>query len=190
MENAPILMKCGGYGLRRLVMEDANSTYLGWISDPEINCFLTVGKFPAGLDDLKSYILGFEGNRNAMAFAIVHLEKDKHIGNTTINAINWISGTADLGMMIGDREYLNRGCAYYAWSMVIKHAFNSLGLRRLYAGVLEGNRECLEAAVKLGLTQEGRWRKHSLVKGTYMDEIWFAVLKEEFPKLNLGDTHE
>ena len=78
--------------------------------------------------------------------------------------------------MIGEKAYLGKGCIYAVWRMIIKHAFASLGLRRLYIGILEGNTECLEAAKKLGCTEEGRWRKHSLVKGEYQDEIWFGIL--------------
>lgn len=185
MNYAPILMAKGVFGLRRLTLEDANERYLNWLSDPAVNCFLTVGKYPVTIEDVKAYISSFDGNKNAIAFAVVDVENNLHIGNTTINAINWISGTADLGMMIGDKDYSARECVYSVWSMIIKYAFHTLGLRRLYIGILEGNAECLDAARKLRIVEEGRWRRHSLVKGEYMDELWFGVLKEEMPKLNL-----
>jgi RimJ/RimL family protein N-acetyltransferase len=185
MENEPILMEDAGYGLRKLTIEDANERYLSWIADPDINCFLTVGKFPPSIEDLRQYISSFEGNTSAIAFAIIDTGKNLHIGNTTINAINWISGTADLGMMIGDKNCLGRQCAYIVWSMIIRYAFDVLGLRRLYIGILEGNIECLDAAKNLSLVEEGRWRKHSLVNGDYQDEIWFGVLKDELPYLHL-----
>jgi len=190
MENAPILMEDAGYGLRKLTIEDANAKYLNWIADSDVNCFLTVGKFPPSLEDLKRYISGFEGSTSAIAFAIIDTENGLHIGNTTINAINWISGTADLGMMIGDKRYLGRGCAYIVWSMIIRYAFEVLGLRRLYIGILEGNEECLDAARRLSLVEEGRWRQHSLVKGAYQDEIWFGVLRDDLPGLQFHNRHQ
>lgn len=185
MKKTPILMQKAGYGLRKLTLEDANERYLSWIADPDVNCFLTVGKFPPTIEELKQYIAGFEGNRNAIAFAIIDTKENIHVGNATINAINWISGTADLGLMIGDKTYLGKDSAYVVWSMIIKHAFDVLGLRRLYIGILEGNIECLDAAKKIQLVEEGRWRKHSLVKGKYQDEIWFGVLKDELSSLHL-----
>jgi RimJ/RimL family protein N-acetyltransferase len=185
MAKPPVLMQKAGYGLRKLTLEDANERYLSWIADPDVNCFLTVGKFPPTIEELREYIANFEDNRNAIAFAIIDTKENMHVGNATINAINWISGTADLGLMIGDKAYLGKDCAYVIWSMIIKHAFEVLGLRRLYIGILEGNKECLNAAIKLGCIEEGRWRQHSLVNGEYQDEIWFGVLRDEASKIHL-----
>ena len=186
MDVSPILMERAGFGLRKLNIEDANERYLSWIADPDVNCFLTVGKFPPTIEELKGFISGFENNWNAIAFAIVDISNGKHIGNATINAINWISGTAHLGLMIGDKNYLGRDCAYIVWSMIIPYAFDILGLRRLYIGILEGNKEFLDAAQKLSLAEEGRWREHSLVKGEYQDEIWFGVLKDDMNRIRLN----
>ena len=183
MDNAPILMQLGSYGLRRLTLEDANPRYLKWISDPQVNAYLTVGKFPPAMDDLTGYISGFEGSANSAAFAIVHLDGDGHVGNVTLNGINWISRTADVGLMIGERAHARPGCVHAVLSMLIPYAFDDLGLRRLYLGVLEGNKPYFEAALRMELVEEGRWRKHSLVHGEYQDEVWFGVLESERRKI-------
>lgn len=185
MDNAPVIMRLGGYGLRKLMPEDANARYLGWISDPEVNAFLTVGKFPCTLEDLSEYVSRFHGSTSGAAFAIVNQEdRDKHIGNVTLNAINWISGTADIGLMIGSKKHARPACAHAVLSLIVPYAFDVLGLRRLYMGVLEGNIACLEGARRLQMKEEGRWREQSLVYGEYQDEIWFGVLRSERDSLN------
>ncbi len=183
MDNAPIVMQLGSYGLRRLTSEDASPRYLKWISDPEVNAYLTVGKFPPAMEELVQYIGGFEGSSSSVAFAIIHMDGDGHVGNLTLNGINWISGTADVGLMIGEKEHARAECAHSVLSMLIPYAFDVLGLRRLYLGVLEGNRPYFEAAQRMQLVEEGRWRQHSLVHGKYQDEVWFGVLKSERRKL-------
>ncbi len=179
MDNAPIVMNLGLYGLRRLMPEDANSRYLKWISDPEVNAYLTVGKFPPAIEELSQYIDGFAGSSSSVAYAIVHLDGDGHVGNVTLNGINWISGTADVGLMIGEKGHAEAKCVHAVLSMLIPYAFDVLGLRRLYLGVLEGNKPYYDAAQRMNLVEEGRWRQHSLVHGQFQDEVWFGVLKKE-----------
>ncbi|MBI9074759.1 MAG: GNAT family N-acetyltransferase [Desulfatibacillum sp.] len=185
MDSAPIIMRLGSYGLRKLMAEDANAKYLKWISDPEVNAYLTVGKFPCTLEDLSQYVARFDSSTTGVAFAIVHhQDRDKHVGNVTLNAINWISGTADIGLMIGDKKHARPECAHAVLSLIIPYAFDVLGLRRLYMGILEGNIACLEGARRLNMVEEGRWREHSLVYGEYQDELWFGSIKSQRDSLS------
>ncbi len=185
MDKAPIIMRLGSYGLRKLVDEDANPRYLKWISDPEVNGFLTVGKFPCTLEDLSEYIARFDGATTGVAYAIVQGDGEEHVGNVTLNGINWISGTADIGLMIGEKDHANERCAHQVLSLMIPYAFDVLGLRRLYMGILEGNQACLGGARNMNMVEEGRWRAHSLVYGKYQDEIWFGAMKTERDTLTL-----
>ena len=162
--------------LRRLSHEDVGEEYLRLLSDPECMKYLTVGKLPPSLADLDAYVSGFDGSQNAVAFAIVGNDDDKFLGTTTLNAINWVSGTADVGMMLG-AQYRGRKYPQEVLAVLIPYAFDALNLRRLYMGVLRSDAERIASAETAGFLKEGVWRSHSLVDGEYEDEILFGLLK-------------
>lgn len=163
--------------LRRLSHQDVGGEYLRMLSDPEVTKYLTIGKLPLSLADLDAYVSTFDGNKNAAAFAVIETDGDNFMGTTTLNAINWISGTADVGMSL-DARYRGGGYPDEVLSTLIPYAFEELSLRRLYMGVLRSDRERIEAAESAGFVQEGVWRAHSLVDGEYEDEILFGLIKE------------
>jgi RimJ/RimL family protein N-acetyltransferase len=162
--------------LRRLSHQDVGDQYLAMLSDPVVTKYLTVGKFPLSLADLDSYVSSFDGNQKAVALAIIEKAGDQFVGTTTLNAINWISGTADVGMSIG-AQYIGEGYPAEVLGALVPYAFDILGLRRLYMGILRPDSERIEAAREAGFVEEGVWREHSLVDGKYEDEIWFGIIQ-------------
>jgi len=163
--------------LRRLSHQDVDGEYLKMLSDPQVTKYLTVGKIPPSLADLDAYVSSFDGNNNAVAFAVVETAADRFMGTATLNSINWVSGTADIGMALGP-QFRGHGYPDEVLSAIVPYAFESLKLRRVYMGVLESDAERIKAAKSVGFVQEGVWRAHSLVEGTYEDEIWFGLIKE------------
>jgi len=153
---------------------------LSWLNDPEVNKYLTVGKLPVSERELTDFVSGFEGSTTSVAFAIVGRESDLHVGNVTLNKIEWISRSADIGLMIGDPDVRGLGYQTDVLELLVPYAFRNLNLRRLYAGVLESMTEYLEAVRALGFVEEGKWRQHSLVGDVYEDEIWHGLLYDEW----------
>jgi RimJ/RimL family protein N-acetyltransferase len=166
--------------LRPLAQADVGPRYLSWINDPEVNKYLTVGKLPASERDLIDFVSSFEGSTTSAAFAIVGQDSDAHVGNVVLNKIEWISRSADIGLMIGDPDVRGLGYQTDVLELLVPYAFRKLNLRRLYAGVLESMAEYLQAVQTLGFVEEGRWRQHSLVGDVYEDEIWHGLLYDEW----------
>jgi RimJ/RimL family protein N-acetyltransferase len=63
----------------------------------------------------------------------------KHIGNCTCYDINYARGEAQLGIMIGDRNYWGKGYGTDAIGTLVSHIFRNTGLRRIYLKTLEWN---------------------------------------------------
>jgi ribosomal-protein-alanine N-acetyltransferase len=171
--------------MRPLVRSDVGPRYLSWVNDPNVNKYLTIGKLPVSEQDLIDFVSNFEGSTTSAAFAIVNRETESHIGNVVLNRIEWISRSADIGLMIGDPDVWGLGYPSDVLELLVPYAFRRLNLRRLYAGVLESMAEYLDAVQSLGFAEEGRWRQHSLVGDVYEDEIWHGLLIDEWEsKLN------
>lgn len=73
-----------------------------------------------------------------------------------------------------------------ALALMIAHAFDDLGMRRLEWKCNALNAPSRRAAERLGFTFEGVFRQHMVVKGRNRDTAWFSILDSEWPRLKAG----
>ncbi|MEM7405073.1 MAG: GNAT family protein [Pseudomonadota bacterium] len=67
--------------------------------------------------------------------------------------------------------------------LMIRHAFDDLGYRRMQWRCNALNQRSRAAALRLGFTFEGVFRQHMIVKGRNRDTAWFSILDGEWPAL-------
>lgn len=180
--------------LRRLERSDVGQAYLSWLNDPEVTRYLETGREPVSEDDIHRYLRRFDGSAGDFIYAIVDRATGRHIGNVTLNRIDRVHGTADTGIMIGDKAFWGRGYASEAWSLLISWAFAELGLRKIIAGACEPNLASARALRTLGFRLEGIHRGECLVEGAHVDALRFGLFRHEFtpavPTSAVGDGVE
>ena len=172
--------------LRSLEEADITEKYVNWLNDPEVTRYLVTGRFPSTLSTLRVYWQRFQSSTTDVIFAINELEGHQHIGNVTLNRIDWIHRTGDTGLMIGRRDFWGQGFAFEAWSLLIEYAFDRLGLRKLMAGVAKENIGSIKVLEKLGFKVEGTSRSTVFVDGVYSDGLYMGLFREEFYKFTTG----
>jgi hypothetical protein len=64
--------------------------------------------------------------------------------------------------------------------LLLRHAFDDLGYRRVEWKCDSLNEPSRVAARRLGFTYEGRFRRHLVVKGRNRDTDWFAIVDREW----------
>lgn len=163
-------------GLRSLNKEDAWGNYYSWLQTPEIVEILTTQKFPTSRENLENYI---HNNNNAgveALFGICHLKTDNLLGTLRLSNFDWISGTASIGIVIGDKNARGKGFAKEALLLCISYAFNTLNLQKIYAGVASNNTPSL-ALFGSVMQKEGIRRNHVFSEGSLRDEHMFAIFK-------------
>ena len=166
--------------LRMLEESDITEEYINWLNDCEVTRYLETGKFPATPETVRQFVGRFAESTSDIALAIVDRETQEHVGNVTLNHINWIHRTADTGLMIGKKDFWGRGYAFEAWSLLLEYAFGRLGLRKVTAGAIAENVHSINVLKKLGFKVEGTSRQQFLVEGSYRDAVRLGLLKEEF----------
>jgi RimJ/RimL family protein N-acetyltransferase len=87
------------------------------------------------------------------------------------------AGTAEIGYWLGE-PFWGRGIATAAVAAFTAHAFADLGLRRVFARVLEWNPASARVLEKCGYALEGRLRRSALKDGKVADELLYARLPE------------
>jgi RimJ/RimL family protein N-acetyltransferase len=86
---------------------------------------------------------------------------------------------AELGYWIGV-PYWNRGYATEAALAVLRHAFEALGLNRVYAYHFTNNPASGRVLQKIGMVHEGRRRAHTRKWGEYLDNEAYGILRSEW----------
>ena len=166
--------------LRHLEEGDISDDYVGWLNDPDVTRYLETGRTPSSIASIRQFLRRFDDSATDLIFAIIERRTDRHIGNVTLNRISAIHRTADTGLLIGVKSAWGKGYAGEAWALVAAYAFERLGLRKLIAGVVDGNVASQTSLEKLGFTVEGRLRQEYWCDGTWRDYIRLGLFREEF----------
>ena len=166
--------------LRPLLLEDLRPEYLSWLNNPELNIYSdTFRKWPTTENDLQNFYDQSIKNSNNIVLAICDKKTDKHIGNYSLNDIDWVNRRAYHSTNIGIKKY--RSLHYIdSLNVLLEYAFLTLNLNKIMGGAeIPG---ALNTMKRFGYKKEGILKKHNYRNGEYVDVTIFAVLKNDYLK--------
>jgi RimJ/RimL family protein N-acetyltransferase len=142
--------------LRDKRMSDARNDH-AWQSDPEL---AQLDAVPALTISYAQYLLNYSWelrlpSLTTRRFAVESLD-GKHIGNCSYHNINETKGEAELGIMIGERDYWDKSYGTDTVLALINHISQETKLKRLYLKTLESNTRAQKCFKKCGFTPYGR----------------------------------
>jgi RimJ/RimL family protein N-acetyltransferase len=113
-----------------------------------------------------------------LVLAVIDTNTEKHIGNISLQNINWIDRNAEIAFLLGEKDFWGKGVMLEAGQLLINHGFESLNLHKIYCGTSSDNSGMQKLAEKLKMEKEGI-RKEALFKnGVYHDIIEFGILNK------------
>jgi RimJ/RimL family protein N-acetyltransferase len=173
--------------LRALEPLDVDRVH-AWINDREVTQYL-VARYPLSLAFEEEWLkkATHASEYGDARFAIETLD-DVHIGICGLHNGRPEDRHADLGIMIGEKEYWNRGYGTDAMMTVLRFAFYQMNLNKVSLGVFEFNDRAHAMYQKLGFVEEGRAREDYFQDGRYWDIIRMSVLRREFDALHSEQT--
>ncbi len=116
---------------------------------------------------------------NSVRCVIVPQDHEEDVlGLISLMDINYINRSAELHIMIGDRENRGRGIGIFAVRAMVDHAFDNLNLRRIERDVLENNLPVIRLYEKTGFVREGIKRQSDNKNGAYISMIMMALIRE------------
>jgi ribosomal-protein-alanine N-acetyltransferase len=166
--------------LRGLDEKDLEGRYIEWLNDPEVCENNSHHVFPYYYDNAKKYIEKTYNSRTELVLALVLKENDLHIGNISLQSINFINQSAEFAILLGEKQFWGKGYSKEAAKLIIKHGFMELNLNRIYCGTTAENIGMQKLALFLGMTQEGCRREAQYKGGRFIDMLEYGVLKKEF----------
>lgn len=87
----------------------------------------------------------------------------QHIGNLTLYDIDEKTGEAQVGIMIGERDYWDRGFGADAVNAVVDRVFGTTSLGRLYLKTLDWNLRAQKCFAACGFTPCGEMRRNGYI---------------------------
>lgn len=141
--------------LRKKTLADAHNDYT-WQTDPEL---AWLDAAPAVTMDFEDYLAAYASELRYSAptrrsFAVETLD-GKHIGNCVYYNIDEKKGQAELGIMIGNRDYWDKGYGTDIINTLINHIFDQTNLKRLHLKTLDSNIRAQRCFQKCRLTMYG-----------------------------------
>ena len=119
-------------------------------------------------------------NQNQIYLAICLTTTNELIGYLGINEIDYRNRKAQWAGINIDKEYSNKGFATETAILMLKFAFEELGLNRFYGYWLDSNKPSIRMAEKVGFIIEGLVRGFVFKKNQFQNAYLMSILKEEY----------
>lgn len=155
-----------------------------WFNDSEVTEYMNKGIFQNTEEIQEEYFNNLLKSKNDLQLGIVIKKNDTLIGTIGIHKIDWVHRNGDVSIIVGDKRYWHKGIAKEAISLIAKHAFTKMNLRKLTAGMAVKNEGSKKSFERNGFIIEGRRKKHFFYKGRYIDVYLLGLLKEDWEKEN------
>lgn len=150
-----------------------------WRNDAEVIGSLGAPFRYINLDVDMKWFDAYMNNRNSQIRCVV-LSGGEVIGLISLLSIDYLNQSAELHIMIGNKERQNQGAGTFAIKTMIDHAFKNMNLQRIELTVLESNQRARHVYEKLGFVREGIKRKAKFKNGQFVNTCVYALLKEEY----------
>lgn len=162
----------------RAIEPDDLPDYHRWLNDPDVIRHLSIYA-PLSMPDEEAWYDAMRSDANQVAFAI-ETEAGQHIGNVGLMDINSKDRSAELGIVIGDKEQWGKGYGRDAIQTMLTFAFGEMNLNRIYLRVFADHASAVELYRRRGFVEEGRLRENIYAEGRYHDMLLMSILKREF----------
>jgi [ribosomal protein S5]-alanine N-acetyltransferase len=173
-------MKGKNIYLRGLRREDLRGNMFNWANDEEITYYMYMGLKPNCIDVMEKEYDALVNSNKDIAFAVIDKDKSSHIGNVGLYEINWLYRSAEYRIVIGEKNYWNKGYGTQAANLVIGYGFDKLNLNKIWLGVNAENKNAIKSYKNTGFIEEGLLRDEIYRNGRYYDAVRMSILRNEF----------
>ena len=166
--------------LRAREMDDLERNYR-WVNDREVTRFIAM-RYQMSLLAEEDWMR--ERTKRPLAFDLaafaIETKDGRHIGNCVLRGASPENRSADLGIVIGEKDCWGRGYGADAVRTLVRFGFDEMNLERVELHVYDFNARAIASYRNCGFIEEGRLRQHEYAEGAYHDSVVMAVLRDEW----------
>ncbi|HIP86848.1 MAG TPA: N-acetyltransferase [Anaerolineales bacterium] len=166
--------------LRPIEREDL-PRFVRWFGDPEVRRHISI-HIPPSLAQEERWFERLQERlaRNESVVLAIETLEGVHIGNIGLHQINWKDRNAELGIVIGEKEYWDQGYGTDAIRTLLRLAFTEMNLHRVFLRVNTDNARGIRCYEKCGFRREGTLRDVVFREGEYRDQLMMSILRSEW----------
>ncbi len=166
--------------LRRLTPADAGD-YYEFASDPIVTAQTTWARHITVYDSIEylEKIMQRYEQAEEYHWGIVYKSTGRLIGRTGLIRMDQTHSKAELGYVISNK-YWNQGIITEATHPILSYGFQELGINRIEARCNYNNLGSYRVMEKLGMELEGILRKQLKIKGEFLDQRMYSILKDDY----------
>jgi RimJ/RimL family protein N-acetyltransferase len=153
--------------------------------DPEIWTYLPDGPYPDA-QALRKRLQTAQELADPLFFTLLRLPDARPQGVASYLRITPEHGVIEIGHIWFGSPLQRTAAATEAIYLLMRHAFDDLGYRRLEWKCNALNAASRRAAERFGLRFEGVFRQHLVIKGHNRDTAWYALVDHEWPPVRAG----
>ncbi len=154
-----------------------------YANDPEVRRYLS-NVYPLSLYEEQEWVKkSSTRDIHDIVLAVVLKKGHKLLGCMGLHSIDYVSGTAKTGSMLGAKEEWNKGYAREAKMLLLEYAFLTLNLRKVCSRAFVDNKGSIQHNLNCGYKVEGILKKHVYRAGKYHDNVLLAVFKQDWLKV-------
>jgi RimJ/RimL family protein N-acetyltransferase len=153
-----------------------------WFSDPEVTRGLAL-YLPFSIAEEENWfdnMIKRPPEEHPLTIEVKEGDEWKPIGNMGLFAFDKVAHNAEVGIVIGEKDYWDQGYGTEAMKLMLKHGFNTLNLHRIMLKVYAYNERAIRTYEKVGYVLEGRLREAIYYNGKYHDILLMGVLRSDW----------
>ena len=163
--------------LRPLEVEEA-PLLQHWLNDPENHQYLHRWRPVTALEE-RQWLEKLHERPEDYVFGIALREGERLIGSCGLHRVSLPNRSAELGILIGDREEQGKGIGAEAIRLLLDYGFGTLGLHRVGLRVYANNVRGIRCYEKAGFRREGVCREARWWAGRWWDILEYGILEHE-----------
>lgn len=156
--------------------------FVKWFNDPEVTETL-FNYLPMSLADEEQWfenMLKRPMREHPLSAEIKEGEDWRMIGNIGMMGFDDVARSAEIGIVIGEKDYWNQGYGTEMMRLMLKHCFETLNLNRVMLRVYAYNERAKHVYQKIGFVYEGTMREALYRNGKYSDVHIMSILRKEW----------
>ena len=162
----------------RPMTEDDLPLRVQWFNDPAVRRTLLVDEL-FNLEGTQKWFAGIQDDPSRLDW-IIGTPETLPVGLISLLHIDNKDKTAEIIIVIGNKEYWGCGVMYEAERLLIQWAFEMLSLEKIWAIALPNNLASLITMKKIGFQIEGTLRSEAVKDGKRTDILRLGLLKSDF----------
>ena len=137
----------------------------------------------ASVEEYRATMRAQSATFDTIFYAIRPLDAENFEGQSSYLDINPSMGVIEIGHIWFGPRLARTRAATEALYLMIRHAMDDLGYRRIHWRCNALNEKSRQAARRLGFRFEGIFYNHMIFKGRNRDTAWYSILEDEWPEV-------